>query len=186
MWAGRRRPPERQLRARKARCPADPARRRSGRKTARSTEALINSAGAHRRRGRQSWNQTHPSFLIFVASADKGTRFSRGKTAPGVVLLVDGRQPIFLVCLPSRRLSSAKNSEGLADRPSPVRKCVCPCQLTLTIEYDAGAFCATGSAKVGKKTPLTKAGRWEIGSFYADGQKPCRVHARRRGAAFIQ
>ena len=49
------------------------------------------------------------------ASVDKGTRgFSRGKTAPGCVILVGGRQPACLVCLASRRLSSAKNSEGLA------------------------------------------------------------------------
>ena len=52
-----------------------------------------------------------------IASADKGTHgFSRGKTTSGVVILVDGRQPIFLVCLASRRLSSVKNSEGLAGR----------------------------------------------------------------------
>ena len=49
-----------------------------------------------------------------LASADTGTRgFSRGKTTSGVVILVDGRQPIFLVCRASRRLSSAKNYEGL-------------------------------------------------------------------------
>ena len=52
---------------------------------------------------------------IFLASVDKGTRgFSRGKTTPGCVILVGGRQPTCLVCLASRRLSSAKNSEGLA------------------------------------------------------------------------
>ena len=52
---------------------------------------------------------------IFLASVDKGTRgFSRGKTPSGCVILVGGRQPTCLVCLASRRLSSAKNSEGLA------------------------------------------------------------------------
>ena len=57
------------------------------------------------------------TYLARFASADKGTHgFSRGKTTSGVVILVDGRQPIFLVCLASRRLSSVKNSEGLADR----------------------------------------------------------------------
>ena len=51
----------------------------------------------------------------FLASVDKGTHgFSRGKTAPGCVILVGGRQPTCLVCLASRRLSSVKNSEGLA------------------------------------------------------------------------
>ena len=51
----------------------------------------------------------------FLASVDKGTHgFSRGKTTPGCVILVGGRQPTCLVCLASRRLSSAKNSEGLA------------------------------------------------------------------------
>ena len=51
----------------------------------------------------------------FFASVDKGTRgFSRGKTTSGCVILVGGRQPTCLVCLASRRLSSAKNSEGLA------------------------------------------------------------------------
>ena len=69
------------------------------------------------------------------ASAGKGPHgFSRVKTASGVVILVDGRQPrpkgtglgrpdgmmsgqpIFLVCRASRRLSTAKNSEGLAGR----------------------------------------------------------------------
>ena len=53
-------------------------------------------------------------------SADKGTHgFSRGKTTSGVVILVDGRQPIFLVCLASCRLSSVKNSGGLAARFGP-------------------------------------------------------------------
>ena len=51
----------------------------------------------------------------FFASVDKGTRgFSRGKTPSGCVILVGGRQPTCLVCLASHRLSSAKNSEGLA------------------------------------------------------------------------
>ena len=37
---------------------------------------------------------------LLSASADKGTHgFSRGKTTTGIVILVDGRQPIFLVCL---------------------------------------------------------------------------------------
>lgn len=50
-----------------------------------------------------------------LASVDKGTHgFSRGKTTSGVVILVGGRQPACLVCLASRRLSSVKNSEGLA------------------------------------------------------------------------
>ena len=50
-----------------------------------------------------------------VASVDKGTHgFSRGKATSGVVILVGGRQPACLVCLASRRLSSVKNSEGLA------------------------------------------------------------------------
>lgn len=50
-----------------------------------------------------------------IASVDKGTHgFSRGKTTSGVVILVGGRQPACLVCLASRRLSSVKNSEGLA------------------------------------------------------------------------
>ena len=50
-----------------------------------------------------------------LASVDKGIRgFSRGKTTPGYVILVGGRQPTCLVCLASRRLSAAKNSEGLA------------------------------------------------------------------------
>ena len=54
---------------------------------------------------------------MILASADKGRHgFSRGKTTPGVVILVGGRQPTCLVCLPSRRLSSVKNSEGLAGR----------------------------------------------------------------------
>ena len=58
-----------------------------------------------------------PLYLISIASADKGTRgFSRGKTTSGVVILVGGRQPTCLVCLASRRLSSVKNSEGLAGR----------------------------------------------------------------------
>ena len=54
-------------------------------------------------------------YTMILASADKGRHgFSRGKTTPGVVILVGGRQPTCLVCLPSRRLSSVKN--GLADR----------------------------------------------------------------------
>lgn len=53
--------------------------------------------------------------LSLLASVDKGTHgFSRGKTTSGVVILVGGRQPACLVCLASRRLSSVKNSEGLA------------------------------------------------------------------------
>ena len=53
--------------------------------------------------------------IIGLASADKGTHgFSRDKKVSGVVILVDGRQPACLVCLASRRLSSVKNSEGLA------------------------------------------------------------------------
>ena len=56
-------------------------------------------------------------YTMILASADKGRHgFSRGKTTPGVVILVGGRQPTCLVCLPSRRLSSVKNSEGLAGR----------------------------------------------------------------------
>ena len=51
------------------------------------------------------------------ASVDKSTHgFSRGKTTADIVILVGGRQPACLVCLASRRLSSAKNSEGLAGR----------------------------------------------------------------------
>ena len=57
------------------------------------------------------------TYLARFASADKGTHgFSRGKTTSGVVILVGGRQPACLVCLAIRRLSSVKNSEGLADR----------------------------------------------------------------------
>ena len=53
--------------------------------------------------------------MFTIASVDKGTHgFSRGKTTSGVVILVGGRQPACLVCLASRRLSSVKNSEGLA------------------------------------------------------------------------
>ena len=53
--------------------------------------------------------------IVIIASVDKGTHgFSRGKTTSGVVILVGGRQPACLVCLASRRLSSVKNSEGLA------------------------------------------------------------------------
>ena len=64
--------------------------------------------------GIKRWTQC--AHLCF-ASADKSTHgFSRGKTTPGVVILVGGRQPTCLVCLPSRRLSSVKNSEGLAGR----------------------------------------------------------------------
>ena len=56
-------------------------------------------------------------YTMILASADKGRHgFSRGKTTSGVVILVGGRQPAYLVCLPSRRLSSVKNSEGLAGR----------------------------------------------------------------------
>ena len=44
------------------------------------------------------------------------TVFRGAKQRLASLILVDGRQPIFLVCLPSRRLSSVKNSEGLADR----------------------------------------------------------------------
>ena len=52
---------------------------------------------------------------LFFASVDKGIRgFSRGKTTHGCVILVGERQPTCLVCLASRRLSAAKNSEGLA------------------------------------------------------------------------
>ena len=53
-----------------------------------------------------------------IASVDKGIRgFSRGKTTPGCVILVGGRQPTCLVCLTSRRLSAVKNSKGLAGTP---------------------------------------------------------------------
>jgi len=56
------------------------------------------------------------------ASVDKGIHgFSRVKTTPGIVILVDGRQPIFLGCLASRRLSSVKNSERLAEPTCLVR-----------------------------------------------------------------
>lgn len=55
------------------------------------------------------------TYMAAFASVDKGTRgFLRGKTTPGCVILIGGRQPACLVCLASRRLSSAKNSEGLA------------------------------------------------------------------------
>lgn len=64
---------------------------------------------------REMLRQLSPSYLKTVASVDKGTHgFSRGKTTSGVVILVGGRQPACLVCLASRRLSSVKNSEGLA------------------------------------------------------------------------
>ena len=52
-----------------------------------------------------------------LASVDKGIHgFSRGKTTASVVILVGGRQPACLVCLAVRRLSSVKNSGGLAER----------------------------------------------------------------------
>ncbi|MDD6246696.1 MAG: hypothetical protein PUC04_07160 [Firmicutes bacterium] len=55
-----------------------------------------------------------------IASADKATHgFSRGKTTSGVVILVGGQQPACLVCLASCRLSSVKNSGGLAARFGP-------------------------------------------------------------------
>ena len=63
------------------------------------------------------WSRAVSRFGAAVASVDKGTHgFSRGKTTSGVVILVGGRQPACLVCLASRRLSSVKNSEGLAGR----------------------------------------------------------------------
>ncbi len=66
-----------------------------------------------------------------LVSVDKGIHgFLQGKTTSGVVILVGGRQPACLVCLASRRLSSVKNSEGLAGRSGalPARQRTIPQQ----------------------------------------------------------